>query len=97
MINRSKIIAILRQFKEQNSAQFGILEMGIFGSCARDDRKENSDVDVVVKLAKQDLFKIIGIKQDLEESLLTHVDIVSYREKMNQFFKQRIDKEAIYV
>jgi len=97
MNNRKKIIAILKRFKERYSTQYGISEMGIFGSTTRDDCKENRDVDVVVKLIKQDLFSIIGIKQDLEETLRTHVDIVSYRDKMNTFLKKRIDKEAIYV
>jgi len=97
LIDRSKIITILRKYKEKNSEQLGILEMGIFGSCARDDRKKNSDVDVVVKLSKQDMYNLIGIKQDLEESFMVHVDVVSYRERMNQFLKQRIDDEAIYV
>ena len=40
---------------------------------------------------------MIGIKQDLEETLHTNVDVISYREKMNTFLKNRIDKEAIYV
>ena len=40
---------------------------------------------------------MIGIKQDLEETLHAKVDVISYREKMNAFLKNRIDKEAIYV
>ncbi len=56
-----------------------------------------SDVDIVVQLENQDLFNLIGIKQDLEEQLHRPIDIVSYREKMNKFLKQRIDKEAVYV
>ena len=40
---------------------------------------------------------MIGIKQDLEDALHTQVDIISYRERMNAFLKQRIDKEAVYV
>jgi uncharacterized protein len=39
---------------------------------------------------------LVGIKQDLEERLHRSVDIVSYRENMNQFLKKRIDGEAIY-
>ncbi len=58
---------------------------------------ELSDIDVVVELGKQDLFNIIGIKQDLEEQFSKPVDVISYREKMNQFLKKRIDKEAVYV
>ena len=56
-----------------------------------------SDVDVVVVLGNQDLFNLIGIKQDLEDQLQVPVDVVSYREKMNQHLKSRIDSEALYV
>jgi predicted nucleotidyltransferase len=59
--------------------------------------EEQSDIDVVVELEKQDLFNIIGIKQDLEEQLQQAVDIVSYRKNMNEFLKRRIDNEAAYV
>ena len=69
----------------------------LFGSAARDETQENSDVDIVVKLQKQDLFNMIGIKQDLEETLGVHVDLISYREKMNPFLKNRIDTESLYV
>lgn len=54
-------------------------------------------MDVVVVLGNQDLFNLIGIKQDLEDQLQIPVDIVSYREKMNQHLKRRIDGEAPYV
>ena len=73
------------------------MALGIFGSVARDESQESSDVDVVVKLKKQDLFNMIGIKQDLEEMLHTHVDVISYREQMNSFLKNRIDRESLYV
>ena len=55
------------------------------------------DIDVVVELKTQALFDLIGIKLDLEEQLSQEVDIVSYRKKMNNFLKRRIDKEAVYV
>jgi len=97
MVSREKTITILRQFREKSATQYGIVAIGIFGSIARDDQRENSDVDVVVKLIKQDLFSLIGIKQDLEETFHANVDIVSYRDKMNLFLRKRIDKEAIYV
>ncbi|MBA7536030.1 hypothetical protein ES705_28292 [subsurface metagenome] len=96
-MSRSEIIKTLELFKEQNAEEYGILLIGIFGSVARNEAIMNSDVDVVIKMKKQDLFKMIGIKQGLEEILHIPVDIISYREKMNPFLKKRIDKEAIYV
>ena len=44
----------------------------------------------------QDLFNLISIKQDLEEQFGVPVDIVSYRQKMNNYLKRRIEEEALY-
>ena len=97
MLNRINILKILKQFRQNTKSQFGIREIGIFGSIARDNPGINNDVDIVLKLDKQDLFNLIGIQQDLEEVLHSKVDVVSYRENMNTFLKKRIDEEAIYV
>ena len=96
-MKRDDIILSLRRFKEINQQKYNIIRIGLFGSGARDNMREQSDIDVVVELETQDLFDLIGIKLDLEEQLSQEVDIVSYREKMNEFLKRRIDKEAVYV
>ncbi len=96
-MSRAEILKILKAFKEKYSEQYGIDSIGLFGSAARDENQEGSDVDVVIRLKKQDLFNIIGIKQALEETLHTNIDVISYRETMNSFLKNRIDKEALYV
>lgn len=96
-MNRKEVMEYLRKFKEENKNKYHIERLGVFGSVARDAANNNSDIDIVVVLTRQDLFEIIGIKQGLEESLNTLVDVVSYREKMNSFLKKRIDKEAVYV
>lgn len=95
-MNRDDIIAELKRFRDRNKGRYEILKIGIFGSAARNASGPGSDLDVVVILGKQDLFNLIGIKQDLEEQLHIPVDVVSYREKMNGFLKRRIDNEAIY-
>ena len=96
-MSHTEILKILIAFKKNCAEQYGIISLGLFGSAARDESQADSDVDIVIKLKKQDLFNMIGIKQDLEETLHTNVDVISYREKMNTFLKNRIDKEAIYV
>ena len=96
-MERKEIIRILRGFMDMNKDRYEIIRIGLFGSAARGSMNEQSDIDVVVELGKQDLFNIIGIKQDLEEQFSKPVDVISYREKMNQFLKKRIDKEAVYV
>ena len=69
--------------KLQDTLIYGILEIGVFGSVAREEVRENSDVDVVVRISKPDLFMLVGIKDELEERLHRSVDIVTYRENMN--------------
>ncbi|MFH1563952.1 MAG: nucleotidyltransferase domain-containing protein [Nitrospirota bacterium] len=96
-MSHSEIIKTLKEFKAKYAQKYGILTLGIFGSVARNTTKQESDVDVVVKMKNQDLFNMIGIKQDLEETLHIPVDVISYREKMNDFLKNRIDKETVYV
>jgi len=96
-MKREEIILSLKRFKKMNQHKYNIIRIGLFGSAARDSMREQSDIDVVVELKTQDLFDLIGIKLDLEEELSRQVDIVSYRDKMNNFLKRRIEKEAVYV
>ncbi|MBF0117666.1 MAG: nucleotidyltransferase domain-containing protein [Desulfobacterales bacterium] len=96
-MKKEEIIHILQQFKHNNQNKYNILKIGIFGSVVRETNTQTSDIDIVVFLGKQDLLNIIGIKQELEDELYAPVDIVSYRDNMNRFLKQRIDNEAVYV
>lgn len=96
-MTREEIINSLKSFKQQYKQKYLIKNIGLFGSVARGRFTEISDIDIFVELEKQDLFNIIGIKQDLEEKFRTNVDVVSYRDKMNSFLKKRIDEEGIYV
>ena len=95
-MRKKDIINILSDYKKEFAEEYGILEIGVFGSVAREEALESSDVDVVIRIAKPDLFMLVGIKQDLEKRLHRPVDIVTYRDTMNPFLKKRIDGEAVY-
>jgi predicted nucleotidyltransferase len=95
-MGKQEILEILRQYKQETAGTYGIVDIGVFGSVARGDAAEDSDVDVVVRIVKPDLFMLVGIKHELEERLLRSVDVVTYREDMNTFLKKRIDGEAVY-
>ena len=97
MIDRDTALKILGRCKGEFAERYGITTLGIFGSVARGEATDRSDVDVVVKMLKPNLFTLVHVKEDLEEALHQQVDIVHYRERMNAFLKQRIDREAIYV
>ena len=96
-MNKAQILSELKKFKSAHQQEYGLEVLGIFGSYARDEANNESDVDIVVQLVKQDLFSMIGIKQDLEDILHLPVDVVSYRPNMNFPLKKHIDRDAIYV
>ncbi len=52
---------------------------------------------MVVELKTPDLFLMVDLKEKLESILGAKVDLIQYRNRMNQFLKNRIDKEALYV
>jgi len=89
-------IEVLESYKQSHADEFGIIRIGVFGSVARDEATQESDVDVVIETKRPNLFKLSRIRLDLEELMHTHVDLISYRESMNMFLKERIQKEAIY-
>jgi predicted nucleotidyltransferase len=97
MIDRESILRELRVLKPDLENRFGVTRIGIFGSVARGDIHPDSDIDVVVELQRPDLFDLVHIKELLEEGFRRHVDIVHFRERMNEFLKQRIRDEAVYV
>ncbi len=96
-MSRSDVLKKLKEFKEKHADEYGILLMGVFGSVARDQATDKSDVDIVLKTKTPDPFIIVHIKDALEEILLQHVDIVRLRDRMNPSLKNRIEKDAVYV
>ena len=96
-LKKTEVLKILGLYKEEFAARYGVTKLGIFGSVARNEELEANDVDIVVEMKKPDLFYMVHIKEELEGALHCPIDIVHYRNKMNEFLKKRIDKAAVYV
>ena len=96
-MKRDDILLLLSDFKRNYSEKYGIIEIGIFGSIARDDARDDSDLDICIKTRTPNPFNLVHIKEDIEQRTKKRVDIVRVREKMNPFLKTRIEKEAVYV
>ena len=97
MMNKKEIIQILGQYKKDFADKYGIIRMGIFGSLARNNADDESDIDVFVDMVKPDLFTIAGIKNDPETKLNNSVDLIPYGRYMNISLKQTIDRDAFDV
>ena len=97
MLSTKEIIAILKKFKAESASKYGITSLGLFGSFARNQQRETSDVDVFVTLKESDLFVLERIKEELESLIHSNIDIVNYRDSLRNSFKQNILNDAIYV
>ena len=95
MLNQDQILSALRAYKEEHAQPYGIEEIGLFGSYARNQAKKESDVDVFVKLKHSNLFLLSRIRIELEELFGIHTDLVQVRDKMNTYLKKHIEQEAI--
>jgi predicted nucleotidyltransferase len=96
-MRRDEVLTVLRQFKQEYAQQYGILEIGVFGSLGRDESRADSDVDICVKTQTPDPYALVHIKELIETRVHRPVDIVRVREKMNPFLKERIERDAHYV
>lgn len=85
---RTEILAIAKQH--------GAFNVRIFGSVARGEEQEDSDIDFLIDY---DLTKIsswfpVGLIQDLEKLLNRKVDVVTSK-SLHYFIRDRIINEAI--
>ncbi len=95
MLTKQQILSSLKSYKQSHSKEYGIEEIGIFGSYAKGMEKEESDIDVFIKLKRSNLFLLSKIRIELEEIFGKHTDIVQLRDKMNTYLKKHIEHEAI--
>ena len=96
-MNRDDILNLLTQYKQNNLDKYGIESIGVFGSVARGEAKESSDVDICIQTKTPDMFMLVHIKEELQNLFHKSVDIVRLRNRMNPYLKKRIEQEAIYV
>ncbi|MDY4043105.1 MAG: nucleotidyltransferase family protein [Marinifilaceae bacterium] len=97
MKSTRECIELLRKFKEQEAAAYGISRLCLFGSVARGEQVEGSDVDVCIECPPMGLFKMGHLKYRLEQLFGCKVDLVRLRKQMNELLRGQIEKEGIYV
>jgi len=94
-IKKSDILDYLLQHFQEFKTKYDVEQIGLFGSYARDEAKENSDIDIFVKM-KPSLFDMVVIKEQIENDLHKKVDIVREHKHMNPLFLEMIKRDVIY-
>jgi hypothetical protein len=87
----------LRQHLPEVRTRFDVVRLRIFGSTARDEASESSDVDVLVAFdGPATCDRYFGLKFFLEDLLGTRVDLVSER-ALREELRPAILRESIHV
>jgi hypothetical protein len=96
-MKRQDAIRILRDALPRLKASYGVLDLGLFGSVARDEARPDSDVDIVVSLdAQVDLFGVVRLKLELEDLLGSKVDLGTW-ESLNPKLRSYVERDIIHV
>ena len=80
-----------------NKEEMGIERLGLFGSFARGDAGPESDIDIIISLAKPDLLLYSRIARQLETVFGRKIDLISSKSILPETFRTQLEKEVIYV
>ena len=93
-----KLTDLLRLKKkeiQQIARQHGARNLRVFGSVARGEAAEGSDLDLLVEMEPgRSLLNLVAIKQDLEDMLGCKVDVVT-EAAVSPYLRERVLKEAV--
>ena len=98
-MNKTGILNYLKLNKNKYLNQFGIKFIGLFGSYARDEANEKSDIDILYEIdenKKLSLFQYLKIISELENRFHTKVDLIRAK-KLKSQIKDYVYKDLIYV
>ncbi|MCK9372272.1 MAG: nucleotidyltransferase domain-containing protein [Sulfuricurvum sp.] len=94
---KQSIFNQIKETKQTLNEQYGITKIAVFGSYARDEENENSDIDIVIlEMKRKNGFLIAKAKLFLSETLNKEVDI-GLLDSIRPFIRKRIEKDLIYV
>jgi len=94
MTAKEQILRILHDQRLLLGRRFPIQRLALFGSWARGDAREDSDVDVMVEVDPSIGIGFVDLADELERALGRHVDLVSRRAIRPAYWK-RIEPELI--
>jgi hypothetical protein len=96
-MRRDEALRILTEASPEIAGRFGVKRLRLFGSTARDEAREDSDVDILVEFAAPATFDgYFGLLHFLEERLGRSVDLVTEK-GLKERVRPYVEKDAILV
>jgi len=95
-MTRDEVLDYLRTHKQEMHDRFGVTKIGLFGSYARGEAREDSDIDVAIELSTYTADGYFGVLHLLEDSFKKRIDL-GIESNFKPLLKPYILKEIIYV
>ena len=92
----NQIISLLKAEKSYLAKEFGVVNIGLFGSFARGQSGRNSDIDLIVELREPRFDYLAGLQVYLENKFTRKIEIVRKGNRINSRFVKRVEKDTIY-
>lgn len=88
---------LLQEHKDELESEYGVTEIGVFGSYSKRKETNTSDLDVLIDFKKAvDLLTFIHLKNYLSDLLKINVDLVM-KKALKPKIGKRILKEVVYI
>ena len=96
-MTKEEIINFLSSKKEFMKERYGVLKIGLFGSYARAENSDISDIDIAVELKDENrVDNYFGLLHFLEDNLHKKIDL-GIESNLKEPIKKYIEKEIIHV
>jgi predicted nucleotidyltransferase len=96
MYTLEKIVQILRQNKPELQRKYPVSRLGIFGSYARGEATEKSDIDIAVDITGPMGLNFVAMADEIENLFGIKTDVIPKR-AIKKDYLAYVEKDIIYV
>ena len=95
-LSHKDILRLLKAEKAFLRNEFGVINIGLFGSYVKGNQRVDSDIDLLVELKEPRFEWIAGLQMYLEKRFDKKIELVRKSDNVNRRFTQRIENEVLY-
>jgi len=96
IMTKTEILNELTNNKSYIEKEFEVDKIGLFGSYAKDEQTENSDIDIYVEFKNKTFDNLAGLWNYLEELYHKKIDLFHKHKNNNEVIISSIQKDVIY-
>jgi len=96
-MNRTEILSLLEHRREEIKQNFAVKHIALFGSAARNELRDDSDIDVLVEFSGPSTFDgYFNLKDYLEKLLGRPIDLVTNK-GLKPRARHHVERDLVHV